>query len=155
MEALEQEQKRAKKGGRRPGSLNKRTITGAKSAEKACRRKGVNPFGVMAEIALNGKDEKARLQAATTLAAYSHGRPKELVSHSGTMTVYDAVAKARARVTAFEQRPKPAAPTEEPETVAPTFPDWIRDNSLETPARQESTPESDVGIGKLRRIVTQ
>lgn len=52
------------------------------------------------------KDRKTRPAFVMRLMEYIYGKPKELVSHSGSITVYDAVAKARARVLQFEQARK-------------------------------------------------
>lgn len=55
------------------------------------------------------KDRKTRAAFVVRLMEYIYGKPKELVAHTGSITVYDAVARARARVLQFEQnRAKPA-----------------------------------------------
>lgn len=154
--------KRAKTGGRQKGTQNRRTINGEKKANRECRRVGVDPMRVLAEQAKSAKDEKIRFGAACKLAEYIHGKPKEKLELSGGLTAYDAVAKARARVTAFEQRPKPAAPAINAPAPAPspaeipTFAEWKTENGLDAATEESAATESaDVDRGKLRRVVTQ
>jgi hypothetical protein len=54
-----------KLGGRKKGTINKRT-----RVEEVCQEAGIDPFAILAEIASSAKEETTRLAAAKELARY-------------------------------------------------------------------------------------
>ena len=54
-----------KTGGRKPGSLNKRT-----KAEAACHKFNLDPFEMLCEMARNAEQESNRLAAISKLCAH-------------------------------------------------------------------------------------
>lgn len=62
--------------------------------EEKLRAKGVDPFEIMAELAVSGEDETIRLQAAKELARYLKPQLKAIdIKHSGQVNKTFAVLK--------------------------------------------------------------
>ena len=74
-----------KTGGRKPGSLNKRT-----KAEAACHKFNLDPFEMLCEMARNAEQESNRLAAISKLCAHIEPprKPVDIEAPGAEMVMY-------------------------------------------------------------------
>lgn len=73
-----------KHGGRKKGSVNKRTRA-LMAVEQLCEEKGFNPFEAMLELAQTARSQETRLNALKEICKYIQPQ-KKAIEHSGEIS---------------------------------------------------------------------
>jgi hypothetical protein len=79
--------KPARRGGSRPGAGRPKGRRDAKTLEiqAAAKEYAGDALAALAEVALNGKSEGARVSAASALLDRGYGRPRQAIEHTGNV----------------------------------------------------------------------
>lgn len=78
---------RGNSGGKRPGAGRPKGVQNAATLEIMAAAKAFagDALKALHYVALHGKNESARVQAATAILDRGYGRPKQAMEHSGTI----------------------------------------------------------------------